>query len=155
MKIFNPYKKEHLKCHLGSTYHATVGFSWNTMTSPHPKLAGWWIYSLVLNQVKRDKRGFCFWWPTNLPRCGSKWMPFRAPAGPPLLQESRDNLNQSMCHCNLPIPPLRFSSISANCCTRVHKHCCPSAGQNTGQAPVTPSYAFLTNQSFKLSLCCS
>lgn len=63
------------------------------------------VYSLVLNQVKRDKQGFCFWWPTNLPGSGSKWMPPGAPAGPPLLQGSRDNLNRSMCHCNLPIPP--------------------------------------------------
>lgn len=32
-------------------------------------------------------------------------MPPWAPAGPPLLHGSRDNLNWSMCHCNLPIPP--------------------------------------------------
>lgn len=31
------------------------------------------------------------------------------------------------------------SSIPANCHTGVHKHCCPSAGQNTGQGP---SYSF-------------
>lgn len=54
--------------------------------------------------------------------------------------------------CPSPPPP-RFSSIPANCHTGVHKHCCPSAGQNTGQGPVTPSYAFMKNQSFKLSLC--
>lgn len=39
------------------------------------------------------------------------------------------------------------SSIPANCHTGVHKHCCPSVGQNTGQAPVTAvvciqNYAF-------------
>lgn len=68
-------------------------------------------------------------------------MPPWAPAGPPLLHGSRDNLNWSMCHCNLPIPPAPHhhhhhpNSIPANCHTGVHKHCCPSAGQNTGQGP--------------------
>lgn len=71
-------------------------------------------------------------------------MPPWAPAGPPLLHGSRDNLNWSMCHCNLPIPPsLTPSSIPANCHTGVHKHCCPSAGQNTGQGPSHFFFAYI------------
>lgn len=99
-------------------------FSSNTMTPPphthtlmFPILAG---YPLVSKQVKRDKQGVCFWWPTNLPASGYKWIPPGAPAGPPLLQGSRDNLNLSMCHCNLPLPPLPSPPFFLNLCQLPH-----------------------------------
>lgn len=59
-------------------------------------------------------------------------MPPWAPAGPPLLHGSRDNLNWSM--CAIAICPSPFS-VPANCHTGVHRPCCPSAGQNAGQGP--------------------